>query len=375
MKIPLVDLKAQYASIKQEIDQAIQHVLDETDFIGGSAVAEFEKAFAAYCGTRTAVGLGNGTDAIQIALLTCAIGRGDEVITAVNTFIATSEAISATGARPVFVDNDPKTYLIDVRKIEEKITPRTRAIIPVHLYGQPTAMDVINEIALRHGLVVIEDAAQAHGAQFKGKTVGTLGTLACFSFYPGKNLGAYGDAGAIVTNDEVLANKTRMLANHGRLKKYEHEMEGYNSRLDTLQAAILLVKLRHLNTWTEKRQQHAAHYARLLSSSADIVTPTIHPDATHVFHLYVVRVQQRDQVQQMLKEAGIVTGIHYPIPLHQQPAYRHFGLPPGSFPVAERYADELLSLPMYPELTDEQIVYISDTLIKACHSKTASRLV
>jgi dTDP-4-amino-4,6-dideoxygalactose transaminase len=375
MKIPLVDLKAQYAGIKQEIDGAVHRVLDETDFINGSAVAEFEKSFAAYCGTRSAVGLANGTDALQLSLLALGIGHGDEVITAVNTFIATSEAISATGARPVFVDNDARTYTIDVTRIEEKITPRTRAIIPIHLYGQPAAMDVVNEIAGRHNLAVIEDAAQAHGASFKGKTVGTLGRLACFSFYPGKNLGAYGDAGAIASNDEALANKVRMLANHGRLKKYEHEIEGYNSRLDTLQAAILSVKLRHLQSWTEKRQQHAAAYTKLLAGATEIVTPFVHPDASHVYHLYVVRVQQRERVQQALKEAGIATGIHYPIPLHLQPAYKHLGIPAGSFPVAERFANEILSLPMYPELTADQIVFICDVLMKACQSSTASKPV
>ena len=375
MKIPLVDLKAQYASIKPEIDAAVQRVLDETDFIGGSAVSEFEKSFAAYCGTHFAVGLANGTDALQLSLLALGVGKGDEVITAVNTFIATSEAISATGARPVFVDNDPHTYTIDVRKIEEKITPRTKAIIPIHLYGQPAAMDAVNEIAVRHNLAVVEDAAQAHGASFKGRTVGTLGKLACFSFYPGKNLGAYGDAGAIATNDEALANKVRMLANHGRLKKYEHEIEGYNSRLDTLQAAVLSVKLRHLRAWTERRQQNASTYSQLLARAANIVTPVVHADAVHVYHLYVVRVQQREKVQQALKDAGIATGIHYPIPLHMQPAYKHLGLPAGSFPVAERFAGEILSLPMYPELSADQIAFICDTLIKACHSSSASKSV
>lgn len=375
MKIPLVDLKAQYATIRTEIDAAVHRVLDETDFIGGSAVAEFEHSFASYCGTRSAVGLANGTDALQLSLLALGVRQGDEVITAVNTFIATSEAISAAGARPVFVDNDPQTYTIDVKKIEEKITPRTKAIIPIHLYGQPAAMDAINEIASHHKLAVLEDAAQAHGASFKGKTAGTLGRLASFSFYPGKNLGAYGDAGAVVTNDEVLANKVRMLANHGRLKKYEHEIEGYNSRLDTLQAAILSVKLRHLRAWTEKRQEHASTYTKLLARSANIVTPFVHPDATHVFHLYVIRVQQREKVQQTLKESGIATGIHYPIPLHLQPAYKHLGLPLGSFPVAERFASEILSLPMYPELSTDQITFICETLIRACQLNPDSKPV
>ncbi|HTY36189.1 MAG TPA: DegT/DnrJ/EryC1/StrS family aminotransferase [Bacteroidota bacterium] len=373
MKIPLVNLKAQYASIKQEIDSAIQRVLDETDFISGNAVAEFETSFAAYCGTRSAVGLANGTDALQLSLLALGIGRGDEVITGVNTFIATSEAISATGARPVFVDNDPHTYTIDTARIEEKVTPNTKAILPIHLYGQPAAMDVINDIAARHHLAVIEDAAQAHGASFRGKTVGTMGRLACFSFYPGKNLGAYGDAGAIASNDEALANKVRMLANHGRMKKYEHEIEGYNSRLDTLQAAVLSVKLRHLKAWTERRQQHAALYTKLLAGTSSIVTPSVHPDATHVYHLYVVRVQHRDRVQQALKEAGIATGIHYPIPLHLQPAYRYLNIPAGSYPVAERFAGELLSLPMYPELTSDQIAFVCDTLIRACQPNSASK--
>jgi dTDP-4-amino-4,6-dideoxygalactose transaminase len=373
MKIPLVDLKAQYAGIKSEIDAAVHRVLDETDFIGGSAVGEFERAFASYCGTKAAVGLANGTDALQLSLMALGIGAGDEVITAVNTFIATSEAITASGAKPVFVDNDPRTYTIDVAKIEEKITPRTKAIIPIHLYGQPAAMDAVNEIASRHHLTVIEDAAQAHGAMFRGLRVGTLGRIACFSFYPGKNLGAYGDAGAIATNDEDLAAKVRMLANHGRLKKYEHELEGYNSRLDTLQAAILLVKLRHLGEWTAQRQHVAAQYAKLLSGAPNITTPTVHPDATHVYHLYVVRVQQRERVQQALKAAGIATGIHYPIPLHLQPAYQYLGLHPGSYPVAERFAGEILSLPIYPELTADQVAFVSESLIKECRTSTPSK--
>lgn len=371
MNIPLVDLHAQYHSIKHEIDVAMHRVLEQTDFIGGSAVAEFEQAFAEYCGARHAIGVANGTDALHLTLRACDIGKGDEVITAVNTFIATSEAITAAGAKPVFVDQDPKTYTIDVSKIEAAITERTRAIIPVHLYGQPAEMDAILDLAQKHRLVVIEDAAQAHGATYKGKIVGGFGTAACFSFYPGKNLGAYGDAGAVVTNDDALAARIRMLSNHGRKDKYEHELEGYNSRLDTLQAAILHVKLRHLTDWTLKRQEHAQRFTQILSKKKDIIVPIVRKDSTHVFHLYVVRIKNRTPVQQRLKSAGIATGIHYPIPLHQQPAYRHLELPPGSFPVAEQYAAEILSLPMFPELTGAQIDFIAQKLMEACSVESA----
>ncbi len=369
MTIPLVDLKSQYLSIKEEIDGAILQVLQHTDFIGGSAVAEFERAFAQFCGVSHAVGVANGTDAIHLTLRACGIQKGDEVITAVNSFIATSEAITAAGANVVFVDNDPDTYTIDVSKIKEKITSKTKAIIPVHLYGQPAAMDAIHAMASRHGLIVIEDAAQAHGALYKGTTVGGLGRAACFSFYPGKNLGAYGDAGAVVTNDEQLASHIRMIANHGRLDKYEHKEEGYNSRLDTLQAAILAVKLRHLNKWISQRQHHAERFTALLRGHENLDTPIVAPDRTHVFHLYVVRVNNRENVQKKLKEKGIATGVHYPIPLHQQPAYSYLNHPIGSFPVAEKYASRILSLPLYPELTDAQVEYIAGALLEACRVK------
>ncbi len=368
MTIPLVDLKIQYLSIKKEIDAAIQNVLQQTDFIGGDAVQEFEKAFGEFCDVKHVIGVANGTDAIHLTLRACGIGDGDEVITAVNTFIATSEAISAAGAKPVFVDNDEATYTIDVSKIEERITPRTKAIIPVHLYGQPADMESIERIAAKHHLIIIEDAAQSHGDFYSGKRLGTFGKAACFSFYPGKNLGAYGDAGAIVSNDDEFASKVRMLANHGRLEKYEHKIEGYNSRLDTLQAAILHVKLAHLEEWTRLRQHHAARLTEILRRQQHIVTPITRDGSTHVFHLFVVRVENRDAVQQRLKEKGIATGIHYPIPLHLQPAYLYLNHQRSDFPVSERYAPQILSLPLFPELTESQLEYIAGSLIAACNA-------
>ncbi len=369
MKIPLVDLKAQYASIKEEIDDAVRGVLHETDFIGGSAVSGFEKDFAESCGTRFAVGVANGTDAIFLALKALKVGPGDEVIVPVNTFIATAEAVSATGAHPVFVDCDPDTHTISPKGIEEAITKHTKAVIPVHLYGLPADMEAIRAIARSHDVTIIEDAAQAHGATYQKKPVGGLGSVACFSFYPAKNLGAYGDAGAITTDDESLANTIRMLGNHGRKDKYEHLVEGYNSRLDTLQAAILRVKLRHLESWTRLRQQHAAAYSRLLAGSTDIALPVTPADRTHAFHLYVVRVRDRDTVRKNLASAGIATGIHYPIPLHLQPAYASHPDSQRTFPVAERDSAEVLSLPLYPELTGEQIHHVVQTLVKSPANK------
>ena len=362
MSIPFVDLKAQYQSIKPEIDNAIQGILDNTAFIGGQAVKDFESNFARFCKANYCVGVASGTDALFLALKAFNIGQGDEVIVPATSFIATSEVVTATGARVVFVDVGKHSYNIDVSKIEAKITGRTKAIIPVHLYGQPADMGPINEIAERHNLKVIEDSAQAHGAEYKGRRTGTLGDVACFSFYPGKNLGAYGDAGAVVTNNEEIAEKVRMMANHGRLKKYDHLFEGLSSRLDGLQAAILDVKLRHLEDWTASRREIAANYNDLLSDLEKVVLPKEEAYAKHVYHLYVIRVANRDSVREFLKEKGISAGIHYPTPLPFLKAYAYLGHRPGDFPVSERLAKEVLSLPLYPEITGEQVGFIAETI-------------
>jgi len=354
MKIPLVGLFDQYQTIKPEIDEAIERIIAKSAFIGGEEVQRFEAEFAAYCEAKACVGVGNGTDAIYLTLRALDVGPGDEVITVAHTFIATSEAISMTGARPVFVDIKEDTMLMDPSRIEGAITPATRAIIPVHLYGQPCEMDAIMAIAQRHGLKVIEDAAQAHGARWRGRRAGSIGDAACFSFYPGKNLGAFGDGGAVVSQDEELIERVRMLANHGRLEKYTHKIEGVNSRLDSLQAAILRVKLRHLDEWNRKRRQHADFYLESFSSS-DVKPLTIHEDAETVWHLFVVRVSDREAFQQNLKEEGIATGVHYPVPLHLQPAYEHHRIPPGALPVTERVSKEVVSLPMYAELAADEL--------------------
>jgi len=354
--IPLVDLKAQYNSIKTEIDNAIQRVLDNTSFIMGDELKKFEEEFALFCNTKYAIGVANGSDALILALRACGIGEDDEVITVPHTFISTAEAISNVGGKVVFVDIDPKTYTIDVSTIEEKITKKTKAIIPVHLYGQPADMRPIMELAKKYNLKIIEDAAQAHGAEYKDKKVGSIGDVACFSFYPGKNLGAYGDAGMITTNNEEISKKLKLLRNHGRItKKYEHEIEGYSSRLDNLQAAILRVKLRHLNKWNNMRRENAKKYNELLSNIDGIITPYEADYAKHVYHLYVIRTENQDKLREELKSEGIATGIHYPIPLHLQPAYNYLGYKRGDFPVTEKASQEILSLPMYAELGDEQI--------------------
>ena len=357
--IPLVGLYDQYQTIKPEIDAAIENIIGKSAFIGGDEVRLLESEFAAYCEARACVGVGNGTDALYLTLKALGIGSGDEVITVAHTFIATSEAISLTGARPVFVDIKEDTMLMDPALLEAAITPRTRAIVPVHLYGQPCEMDAIMAIASRHNLKVIEDAAQAHGARWRGQRVGAIGDAGCFSFYPGKNLGAFGDAGAVVSNDEELIERIRMLANHGRLEKYTHKMEGHNSRLDGMQAAILRVKLRHLDEWNESRRQHADFYREALTS--EMRAPEVHADAWHVWHLFVVRVSDREAFQQKLKDEGIATGVHYPVPLHLQPAYEHFQISPGTLPVTEKASNEVVSLPMYPELTSEQL----ETIVNA----------
>jgi dTDP-4-amino-4,6-dideoxygalactose transaminase len=361
--IPLVDLKVQYDSIKDEIDEAIQNVLNITSFIMGEELKRFEEEFALFCNTKYAIGVANGSDALILALRACGISKGDEIITVPHSFIATTEAITHVGGKIIFVDINPKTYTIDVSKIEEKISNKTRAIIPVHLYGQPADMDPIIELAKKYNLKVIEDAAQAHGAEYKEKKVGSIGDAGCFSFYPGKNLGAYGDAGMVVTNNEGIAEKIKLLRNHGRItKKYEHEIEGYSSRLDNLQAAILRVKLRHLNNWNEIRRKNAKKYNELLNDIDGIFTPYEADYAKHVYHLYVIRTENRDKLREELRSKDIATGIHYPIPLHLQPAYRYLGFKYGDFPITEKASQEILSLPMFAELTDEQIEEIVELI-------------
>ena len=354
--IPFVDLKAQYDSIKDEIDEAIQKVLNNTSFIMGEELIKLEEEFSSFCNTKYAIGVANGSDALILALRACGISKGDEIITVPHTFIATTEAITHVGGKINFVDINPKTYTIDVSKIEEKITNKTKAIIPVHLYGQPADMDPIIRLAEKYNLRIIEDAAQAHGAEYKGKKVGSIGEVGCFSFYPAKNLGAYGDAGMVVTNSEEVAEKIKLLRNHGRItKKYEHEIEGYSSRLDNLQAAILRVKLKYLNKWNDRRRSNAKKYSELLSDIDGIITPYEADYAKHVYHLYVIRTENRDKLREKLKSEGVATGIHYPIPLHLQPAYNYLGYKRGDFPVTEEYSQEILSLPMYAELSEEQI--------------------
>jgi dTDP-4-amino-4,6-dideoxygalactose transaminase len=365
MEVPFVDLKAQYESIKGEIDKAIADVISRSSFIGGPFVKAFEEAFAGFCGAKHCVGVGNGTDAIFLALKAMGIGPGDEVITAANSFIATAEAITMSGARVVFVDIDPGTFNIDPGKIEGKISKHTKAIIPVHLYGQPADMDPILTLARKYGLKVIEDAAQAHGALYKRGKVGTIGDAACFSFYPGKNLGAYGDAGAVVTNDDELAIRIRMIANHGRIDKYDHEIEGINSRLDGLQAAILGVKLRHLTTWTEKRRGNAILYNMYLKD-AKVFTPIEMNDVKSVCHLYVVRIEGglRNKLQEYLRTKEISTGIHYPIALPNLKAYAYLNSKIGDYPEATKASGEILSLPMYPELLESQIEFVSTKVLE-----------
>jgi dTDP-4-amino-4,6-dideoxygalactose transaminase len=361
LQVPFVDLAAQYAAIAGQIDEAISRVLRRTNFILGQDVGLFEEEFAAFCEAGYAVGVDSGTSALELALHAYGIGPGDEVITVANTFIATALAISYTGARLVLVDVDPTTYTMDVSWLKGAITDRTRAVIPVHLYGQPADMDPILETAQQHGLIVIEDACQAHGARYKGKRVGSLGHAAAFSFYPAKNLGAYGDGGMVVTNDKQVAESIRMLRNYGQRDKYHHIVRGYNRRLDTLQAAVLRVKLQHLDAWNAARRQHAQKYGELLADSPAVL-PTESDDAGSVYHLYVIRVADRDGLRAYLQDQGVATGIHYPVPIHLQPAYRDLGYARGSFPVTEEFAERVLSLPMYAELTLGSISYVAESI-------------
>ena len=364
MNVPFLDLKAQYESIRDEIATEMQQVLDKTAFAGGPFVARFEEEFALFCETKHAIGVGSGTSALWLAMLAMGIGPGDEVITVPNTFIATGEAISYCSAIPVFIDIDEDTFTMDPKLIESAITSKTRAILPVHLYGQPADMDPIMEIARKHDLLVIEDACQAHGALYKDKPAGSIGSAGCFSFYPGKNLGAYGEAGAVVTDDDDLAGKMRMLRDHGQSKKYEHCMIGWNARMDGLQGAVLSVKLRYLKEWNDARIEHAQKYLELLSGVSGLTIPKRAEYAQHVYHIYAVRTAGRDKIIDVLKEQGVASGIHYPVPLHLQEAYRGLGHVKGDFPIAEKCCDRELSLPMYPEMTDAQIGYVADELKK-----------
>lgn len=363
MTIPLVDLKAQFRSIEEEIKGAISRVVENTAFILGKEVELFEQEFSLYTGAKFVVGVGSGTDALHLALRALGVGQGDEVITTPNSFIATALAVSYVGAKPIFVDIEPDTYNIDPSKIEEAITSRTRAIIPVHLYGHPADIDLVMDVARSHDLKVVEDACQSHGAEYKGKKTGSIGDIGCFSFYPGKNLGAYGDGGAITTNDRAVAERIKMLRNYGEGQKYYHESKGFNSRLDAIQAAVLRVKLLKLDAWNEGRRRNAGLYNKLLGN-LDIMPPIERDYAKHVYHLYVIHVSRRDDLLGYLKSKGIYAGIHYPIPIHLQKAYVDLDYSSGAFPITERYAGEIISLPMFPELTEEQIGYVASEIKK-----------
>jgi dTDP-4-amino-4,6-dideoxygalactose transaminase len=363
--IPYLDLKAQHDGLKDEIQSAIARVFETSQFVLGDEVRRFEEEFSAYIGVKHAVAVNSGTSALHLALLASGIGAGDEVITVPFTFVATVAAVCYSGARPVLVDIDPRSFTIAVDQIERAITPRTRAIMPVHLYGQPADMDPVLEIAARHGLRVIEDAAQAHGAEYKGRRAGSIGDLACFSFYPGKNLGACGEGGIVVTNDDRLALTIRQLRDWGQDRRYHHTLRGFNYRMDGIQGAILRVKLRRLGDWIAVRRVRAAQYHRLLSDA--VVTPVEMPYARHVYHVYAVRTQDRETLQRTLDEAGVQTAIHYPIPVHLQPAYADLGYSRGDFPASERAAREVLSLPIYPELSPESVGYIASAVAQDVH--------
>lgn len=361
MNIQMVDLKRQYQKIKPEIDSAIHEVLDSTQFILGKKVQEFENNAANYLGVKYAVGVANGTDALQIALMALGIGVGDEVITTPFTFVATTETIVMLGAKPVYVDIDPISYNINPSKIKEKITSKTKAILPVHLYGNPVEMDEILSIAKEYNLYVIEDSAQAFGSEYKGKKVCSFGDVACISFFPSKNLGCYGDGGMVVTNSEEIHEKVRMIASHGSKVRYIHEVLGMNSRLDAIQAAILNIKLRYIDEWNDKRAKFAELYSQRLDSIPQVKTPTKEEYAKHIFHQYTIRVEKRDELQKFLTTKNIPTAIHYPIPLHMQPAFRGFA-EEGSLPEAEKAAKEVISLPMHPDLLEEEIEYITNSI-------------
>lgn len=360
--VPFLDLVTQYQSLESEIKPAMCEVLANCNFILGKQLNEFEHAFADFIGIKHALGVSSGLDALRLSLMSLNIGQGDEVILPANTYIATALAVSSVGARPVLIDCDPKTYNIDVPSIESKITSSTRAIMPVHLMGQASDMDAILEIARRYNLHIIEDAAQSHGTLYKSRPCGSMGTLGCFSFYPGKNLGAYGDGGMIVTNNDHLADRIRQLRNYGERVKYDHVEKGLNARLDTLQATILNVKLRYLKEWNAARSRHAAKYIELLNGVGDLTIQQKAPYSTHVYHLFIIETDKRDALRNHLSQAGIQTGIHYPKPIHLQQAYADLGYGEGDFPQAERLSSRILSLPMFPELTEEQIMYVVSSI-------------
>jgi dTDP-3-amino-3,4,6-trideoxy-alpha-D-glucose transaminase len=362
LAVPFVDLKAQYVNIKTEIDEAVMRVLGNCNFVLGEEVEKFEASFAAFLGCRHAIAVSNGLDALRLSLGVLGIGAGDEVIIPANTFIATALAVSSVNARPVLVDIDPKSYNLDPNLIEEAITPSTRAIMPVHLFGQSADMVAIIDIAHRHSLFVIEDACQSHGARYRGKRTGTFGDLGCFSFYPSKNLGAYGDGGAVVTNRQDLAEKVARLRNYGQQAKYHHSEKGWNARLDTLQAAVLNIKLKYLDEWNHSRLQHAIYYSEQLKKIDELQIPQIQSDRDHIFHLYVIRTRFRDQLQEFLKRRKITTLIHYPVPIHLQQAYTQLGYKMGDFPNTEQAAAEILSLPMYVELQTSQLNYVTQAI-------------
>ena len=361
--VPFVDLRAHYSGIQHEVRPVIDEVLSSTQFVGGRYVERFEQEFAAYVGAKHAIGVGSGTAALELSLKAIGVGGGDEVVVPANTFIATAEAVSNVGATPVFADVEPQTFHLDPLSVEQVLTDRTRCVIPVHLYGRAMDLTKLEQLAKTRNLEIIEDAAQAHGAQRNGVRVGGSGRVTCFSFYPGKNLGAYGDGGMITTNDANIAGKLRLLRDHGSPAKYEHSIVGTNSRLDAIQAAVLSVKLRHLDEWNTMRREHAARYIQLLDG-ADLRLPQMGQDGEHVFHLFVLRVRERNNTRAWLREQGIDAGIHYPVPLHLTPAFQALGYPGrGTFPVSEAAAQEILSLPMFPELTSEQLSRTAEALI------------
>jgi dTDP-4-amino-4,6-dideoxygalactose transaminase len=362
MNVPFVDLKAQYASIREEVNPAIQAILDSASYIMGKSVSDFETEFARRHDVRFCYGLSSGTDGNHLALWGLGIGPGDEVLIPANTFIATAWGATLCGATPVFVDCSLDSYNIDPDAIEERISPRTKAIVAVHLYGQPADMDALSAIARKHNLLLVEDAAQAHFAEYKGKPVGGFGQASSFSFYPGKNLGAYGEGGAVATNDPDLARKFRLIRDHGSEQKYQHETLGHNYRMEGIQGAVLGVKMKHIHRWTESRRSHARLYNELLSGLPDFVLPKEMPYAKHVYHLYVVRTPHRESLQTHLQARGVATGLHYPVPLHLQKAFQGLGYTAGDFPAAETAAAQVLSLPMYPELTREQIGYVAESV-------------